>query len=40
MFRLVRERQVRSVKVGGRRLVPVAALHEWVRELIEEQDDE
>ena len=30
MFDLIRRGEIRSFKAGKRRLVPIAALHEWV----------
>lgn len=34
-FRLVREGQIRSVKIGSRRLVPRAAVEAFVEQLLE-----
>jgi excisionase family DNA binding protein len=33
LYNLIRSRQLRSVKIGDRRLVPVTALREFLREL-------
>jgi excisionase family DNA binding protein len=33
LYNLIRSRQLRSVKIGDRRLVPVTALREFLRKL-------
>jgi excisionase family DNA binding protein len=35
MYQLIKDRQVRSIKVGRTRRIPTAALHEYVRRLSE-----
>jgi excisionase family DNA binding protein len=35
MYQLVKDRQIRSIKVGRTRRIPTAALHEFVRRLSE-----
>ncbi|MDN6706755.1 helix-turn-helix domain-containing protein [Corynebacterium glyciniphilum] len=39
VFTLIREGKLRSVKVGRRRMVPAAALDEFIAALEEEQSD-
>lgn len=35
LYNLIRSRRLRSIKIGDRRLIPVAALHDFLVELEE-----
>ena len=39
VYALMRDGKLRSVKVGGRRLIPRAAVHDFVAELVEPHYD-
>lgn len=33
LYNLIRSRRLRTIKIGDRRLVPVSAMHDFLREL-------